>query len=426
MDGVTGNPQRLSHDKGNGGQKVYNKMFKEYWNPYVALGLAGLVSALYFSLTATVWAVTGEFTRLGGHILQGVGVDVSQWAYFQLVGMQGTPISRTDGWIVIGMLAGAFITILLSNSFKIRFPRQRRRLVQGFAGGVIAGFGARLALGCNLAAFFTGVPQFSFHAWIFMVTTAIGTYFGVKVVNTKWWRGKPDLRKSTRKAATKPQEKITKTQHILGWLFACMYAGIIVYLFASGKNLLAIGAIAGALFGILIERGQICFTSAFRDMWISGRAVMSKAIAFGMIISVVITFIYIQNGAVQLIKVAAPSTVIGGLLFGFGIVLAGGCETGMMYRAMEGQVLFWVVGAGNIVGATLLAYSWDHLGIFNALAEGWPQVNLIEKWGPTGALIGTLAMLALWFLLSSWWEKHFRYGKGIKIDESRTFAAKEV
>ncbi|KKK39798.1 hypothetical protein WQ57_00420 [Mesobacillus campisalis] len=406
--------------------KLYNKIFNQYWNPYVALGLAGLVSALYFSLTATVWAVTGEFTRLGGHILQLVGVNVSQWDYFQLVGLEGTPISRTDGWIVIGMLAGALITILLSNSFKIRFPRQRRRLVQGFSGGIIAGFGARLALGCNLAAFFTGVPQFSFHAWIFMVTTAIGTYLGVKVVNTKWWRGKPNLRKSTGKAVKRTAVKNTRIQPVLGWLFACIYIGIIIYLFATGKNLLAIGAIAGALFGILIERGQICFTSAFRDMWISGRAIMSKAIAVGMIISVVLTFIYIQTGAVQIIKVAAPSTVIGGLLFGFGIVLAGGCETGMMYRAMEGQVLFWVVGAGNIVGATLLAYGWDHLGIFNALAEGWPQVNLIETWGATGALIGTLAMLALWFLLSSWWEKHFRYGKGIKIEESRPLAAKEV
>jgi uncharacterized membrane protein YedE/YeeE len=96
---------------------------------------------------------------------------------------------------------------------------------------------------------------------------------------------------------------------------------------------------------------------------------MSKAIAVGMMISVVITFIYIQTGSVQLIKMAAPSTVLGGLLFGFGIVLAGGCETGMMYRAMEGQILFWVVGAGNIIGATILAYGWDHLGIFNAFRK---------------------------------------------------------
>ncbi|MCL4823136.1 MAG: YeeE/YedE family protein, partial [Anaerolineales bacterium] len=41
-------------------------------------------------------------------------------------------------------------------------------------GGVIAGFGARRAAGCNLAAFFTGIPQFSLHAWFFAIATAIG------------------------------------------------------------------------------------------------------------------------------------------------------------------------------------------------------------------------------------------------------------
>jgi uncharacterized membrane protein YedE/YeeE len=46
--------------------------------------------------------------------------------------------------------------------------------------------------------------------------------------------------------------------------------------------------------------------------------------------------------------------VIGGLLFGFGIVLAGGCETGWMYRAVEGQVHYWWGGLGNIIGATWL------------------------------------------------------------------------
>lgn len=393
---------------------LYRKIFKEYWSPYIAISIAGLVSALYFGITGTVWAVTGEFTRIGGHFLEWFGFDVSEWAYFQLVGLEGTTFSRTDGWIVIGMLVGALITILLSNSFKIRIPKQKRRLVQGFIGGIIAGFGARLALGCNLAAFFTGVPQFSFHSWIFMLTTAIGTYFGVKVVNTKWWRGKPTLTKGLVKSVDTSQIKVRNIQPVLGLIFACLYLGLVLFFFARGKPLLAVACIAGALFGILIERGQICFTSAFRDLWVSGRALMAKAIAVGMMISVVVTFFYIQSGSAAIIKVAAPSTAIGGLLFGFGIVLAGGCETGMMYRAMEGQLLYWAVGAGNVVGATALAYGWDHLGIYHTLVENWPKVNLIEHWGSLGALFGTMAMLAAWFLLSNWWEKRFRYGKGIQ------------
>ncbi len=41
------------------------------------------------------------------------------------------------------------------------------------------------------------------------------------------------------------------------------------------------------------------------------------------------------------------------LLFGFGIVLAGGCETGWMYRAVEGRVHYWWVGLGRIIGSTI-------------------------------------------------------------------------
>lgn len=409
-----------------------NKILTRYWNPYFAIGAAGFLSAVYFFLTGTVWAVTGEFTRFGGHVLQWFNVDPSSWAYFEMIGLDGSPLARTDGWIVFGMLFGALITVLLSSSFKIRVPQQNRRLVQGFFGGVVAGFGARLALGCNLAAFFTGVPQFSYHAWIFMVATAAGTYLGVKVVMTKWWRGTPNIQSTTSRlqaktAAAAQVSKKRSVQPIFGLLVTVLFLAIVIYYSLNGQSLLAIAALFGAGFGILIERGQICFTSAFRDLWISGRAVMTKAIAVGMIISTILTFIIVmQPGIDPIIRVAAPSTLIGGLLFGIGIVMAGGCETGMMYRAMEGQVLFWVVGLGNVIGATILAYGWDHLGIYQALVQGWPSINLIEAWGAPLALIGTVVMLILWYLLAHWWENHFRYGQGLKTGPGKKVVSKKV
>lgn len=405
---------------------LYKKLFGTYWNPYLAVGLAGVLSALYFGVTGTVWAVTGEFTRFGGHLLEGLGVDISHWAYFEMVKMEGTPWMRTDGWIVFGMFFGALITVLLGNHFKLRVPQLKRRLVQGFVGGAIAGFGARMALGCNLAAFFTGVPQFSFHSWIFMVFTAAGTYLGVKVVQTSWWRGKPNLKRVSAGVTALSGEKAPrrKVQPMLGLLVLILFAAIVVHYLLSGKPLLAVAALFGAGFGILIERGQICFTSAFRDLWVSGRAVMTKALAMGMMLSVVLTFWLIQSGMTPVIKVTAPSTALGGLLFGLGIVLAGGCETGWMYRAMEGQVLFWVVGAGNIVGATFLAYAWDHLGLYDMLTKGFTPVNLLEEWGSWGALIGTLAMLLCWFLIASWWEKSYRFGRGIKAQTPRLVPGK--
>ena len=58
----------------------------KYWNPVAAVIAAGLISAYYFGVTGTYWAVTGEFTRWGGHALQALGVDISDWSYYKIIG----------------------------------------------------------------------------------------------------------------------------------------------------------------------------------------------------------------------------------------------------------------------------------------------------------------------------------------------------
>ncbi|TVT31458.1 selenium metabolism membrane protein YedE/FdhT [Marinobacter vinifirmus] len=384
---------------------MFQSVFQRHWNPYVVLIVAGLLSALYFGLTSTVWAVTGEFTRLGGEILQVFGVDVSGWEYYQMVKLDGSTWTRPDGWIVWGMFIGALMMVLLSNSFKVRLPQQKRRYVQGFVGGIIAGFGARLALGCNLAAFFTGVPQFSFHSWIFIVATGIGTFFGAKLTKMRWWKGKPSLARG----AGKPSVAKTRViQPYVGGAIALVYLGFVVYLFSTGQKLLGLGALFGLAFGVLIERGQICFTSAFRDLFLVGRSLMTKAIIIGMAASSLTTFIVISvYGLTPITQIAALSTLVGGVLFGLGIVMASGCETGMMYRLMEGQVLFLPVFAGNVIGATVLAYGWDNLGIYDVLVQGGDKINLIATLGPAGAILSTLVMLGVLYALTVYRERSY-------------------
>ncbi|WP_153733420.1 selenium metabolism membrane protein YedE/FdhT [Sporosarcina obsidiansis] len=380
-------------------------IFQRYWNPYVVLLIAGALSALYFGLTSTVWAVTGEFTRLGGDILKLFGVDISGWQYFDMVHLKGTTWNRPDGWMVWGMFIGALLMVLFSNSFKIRLPQQKRRYVQGLVGGIIAGFGARLALGCNLAAFFTGVPQFSIHSWIFIVATGIGTFFGAKLTKTRWWKGRPSLTRG----ASKPSKVNSRViQPYIGSVIAIVYLGLIIYFFATGQKFLGLGALFGLAFGILIERGQICFTSAFRDLFLVGRSVMAKAIIAGMAFSSVLTIIVISiYDVTPITQIAALSTFVGGALFGLGIVMASGCETGMMYRLMEGQVLFLPVFVGNIIGATFLAYAWDHLGIYNVLVKSGAKINLVESIGPVGAILLTLTMLGVLYTLTVYSEKRY-------------------
>ena len=153
-------------------QKFKKQYLVTFWAPVPAVIAAGVLATYYFGLTGTFWAVTGEFTRWGGHVMQWFGAHPEEWGYFKVIGLQGTPLDRVDGMMIIGMLGGCLSAALWANNVKLRRPTHRIRIIQAIIGGIIAGFGARLAMGCNLAAFFTGIPQFSLHAWYFALATA--------------------------------------------------------------------------------------------------------------------------------------------------------------------------------------------------------------------------------------------------------------
>jgi uncharacterized membrane protein YedE/YeeE len=375
-----------------------------YWSPIPSVIAAGVLSAYYFGITGTFWAVTGEFTRWGGHLLQFVGLQPENWGYFKLIHLEGTPLDRVDGVMIIGMFAGCLCAALWANNVQLRMPQHRIRIIQAVVGGIIAGFGARLAMGCNLAAFFTGIPQFSLHAWFFALAAAAGTWFGARFTMLPLFRVPVKLEKVSAAQPFTQQPDQAKRRFRLGMvLFAGFAIWALAMIFKAPK--LGLAALFGLAFGLIIERAQVCFTSAFRDMWLTGRTQMAKAIIIGMAVSAIGVYSYVQLGVPAKILWAGPNAVIGGLMFGFGIVLAGGCETGWMYRAAEGQVHYWWVGLGNIIGATLLAAWWDDLA--PTLATSYEKVNLLQVFGPQGGLIVTYLMLATAMLAVLWWEKRF-------------------
>jgi len=73
-----------------------------FWPPLPAVIAAGVLSTYYFGITGTFWAVTGEFTRWGGHLLQAFGLHPENWGYFQVIGLQGSPLDRVDGMMILG------------------------------------------------------------------------------------------------------------------------------------------------------------------------------------------------------------------------------------------------------------------------------------------------------------------------------------
>ena len=249
-------------------ERILERFFNRFWNPFIVLVFAGVFAAFYFNLTGTLWAVTGEFTRWGGNFLQLFGVDTANWAYFNAIKLKGEPINRTDGWLVMGMLLVGLFSALISQNFKWKVPPQKRRWVWGFVGGALSGFGTRLAMGCNLAAFFTGVPQFSLHAWFFIAGTALGTYIGVKLAVLPIFKGKPKVEFGIRpaKVSSSTIQPNRRQLYAAAVVFGVLVL-IAIYYISSGQPMLGLAELFGAVFGMLIQRGQICFTSGLRDLW---------------------------------------------------------------------------------------------------------------------------------------------------------------
>lgn len=104
------------------------------------------------------------------------------------------------------------------------------------------------------------------------------------------------------------------------------------------------GLLLGALLGFVLQRGRFCVTGAFRDVFVSGNTRWLTAFLIVIAVQSVGLFALTGTGVIAPESSELPlvAVVVGGFIFGFAIVLAGGCATGTYYRAGEGLVGSWL------------------------------------------------------------------------------------
>lgn len=122
--------------------------------------------------------------------------------------------------------------------------------------------------------------------------------------------------------------------------------------------MLITGLICGALLGFVLQRGRFCVVGAYRDLILSKRTTIFIALFIAITIQSVGVFLlqemdYITLGFKPFLWL---STIIGGLIFGIGMVLAGGCATGTWYRAGEGLIGSYVALFGYMMGAAITKF----------------------------------------------------------------------
>jgi hypothetical protein len=170
----------------------------------------------------------------------------------------------------------------------------------------------------------------------------------------------------------------------------------------------------GIAAGFTLQRSRFCFASAFRDLFLFGSARIMKGVLLGLGVAS-LGFAAVMRGAVPFAEngVLPPeahilpvgiSTVIGGVLFGYGMVLSGGCVSGSLYRAAEGYVGSWVALAGTVVGLGLLSQTWNWWWTSIVSAEPKIWLPAAPGLGYAGAIALTLAALVGAYVFFIWWE----------------------
>lgn len=154
------------------------------WSLWTSAVVLALVGTLCFLLFHRPWGVTAGFALWGAKIFNAVGIDVSQWGYWQgwRKGMLNDSVfANRTSLMNFGILFGAMAAATLAEKYKPTLKLNGRDLLTAVIGGLLMGYGARLAFGCNIGALLGGIVSGSMHGFWWLFWGFLGSVIGTRI-----------------------------------------------------------------------------------------------------------------------------------------------------------------------------------------------------------------------------------------------------
>lgn len=189
--------------------------------------------------------------------------------------------------------------------------------------------------------------------------------------------------------------------------------------FSTGEVSVLIGLGVGLIFGIFAQQSKFCLRAACVEMWRgkAGKKFSIWLLTFGA--ALISTQLFIEGGAIDTGQIRQLNTtgsmsgaIIGGLMFGAGMVLAGGCASRLLVLSATGNMRALI--AGLVI--TIVAQA-SLRGVLSPAREELSSLWLVDAhsrgfahWLPQygGVILGALFLiLAAWYVhkhnTSKWW-----------------------
>ena len=154
--------------------------------PLVAGALAlVLLNFATLALSGRPWGVTSAFALWGAKGAALIGIDTPSWAYWSTkanAAALAAPVTKdVTSMMDAGIVLGAMLAAALAGRYAPVWKLPLRSFVAAVAGGLLLGFGARLAYGCNIGAYFSGIVSGSLHGWLWLVAAFAGNVLGTRL-----------------------------------------------------------------------------------------------------------------------------------------------------------------------------------------------------------------------------------------------------
>lgn len=152
--------------------------------PLVA-GAAGLavVNIATLAIAGRPWGVTSAFALWGSKVLDALGVPVATWPYWatRTAELRASVFQDVTSVMNFGIMLGALAAAGLAGRFAPTWRVPMRPLIAAVIGGLCLGYGARIAYGCNIGAYFSGIASSSLHGWIWGAAAFAGSVIGTRL-----------------------------------------------------------------------------------------------------------------------------------------------------------------------------------------------------------------------------------------------------
>ena len=149
-----------------------------------ALGLA-LVNIATLVLAGRPWGVTSAFALWGSKAIAAAGVNVASWPYWtpaaRAAELKASVALDVTSVMDAGIMLGALVAAGLAGRFAPAWRVPMRSLLAAVIGGLFLGYGARIAYGCNIGAYFSGIASASVHGWLWLVAAFAGSVLGTRL-----------------------------------------------------------------------------------------------------------------------------------------------------------------------------------------------------------------------------------------------------